>query len=62
MKVLVGGKLYDAREEPIVIILSHEDRENIANMHEDKSKFIVFPEDMSSDMLDDILEKIKEIK
>jgi len=46
MIVKIGDKVYDAEEEPIMLILSDSDKENLANMHSDKNKFITFPEGM----------------
>lgn len=43
MKVKIGNKVYDAGNEPIMIILSQADKENIKNMHDDKMKYICFP-------------------
>ncbi len=46
MKVKIGNKIFDSNEEPIMLILSEEDKININNMHSDKYKFISFPSEM----------------
>lgn len=43
MKVKIGNKLYDSNEEPIMLILTDDDKQNIAKMLEDKFKFISYP-------------------
>ena len=45
MKVKIGDTIYDSSKEPIMLILSNKDKENISNMHEDATKFISFPND-----------------
>ncbi len=49
MKVKIGNKIHDAESEPIVIILNQSDKDNIANMHPDKFKYICFPNGMDQD-------------
>jgi len=43
MKVKVGNKIYDVEEEPVMVILSNEEKEQIANMHPDNTKYCVYP-------------------
>lgn len=45
MKVKIGNKIYDAKDEPIMIILSKSDKTNLANMHPDLTKYCCFPDD-----------------
>ena len=45
MKVKIGDTIYDSREEPIMLILSNKDKENISNMYKYATKFISFPND-----------------
>lgn len=42
MKIKVGDKVYDGDEVPIMIIMNKKDKENIANMPEDATKYAVF--------------------
>ncbi|MBC7847241.1 MAG: hypothetical protein H7Y10_12190 [Flavobacterium sp.] len=46
MKVNINGIWYDAEKTPIQIQLSKSDKNNIANMHEDKFNYICFPDSM----------------
>lgn len=46
MKVKIGDKIHDSNEEPIMLILDDQDKENIKNMHSDKYKFITYPKGM----------------
>ena len=45
MKVKVGDKVYDGNDEPVMVILSDEDKENIKNMPADNTKYCSCPED-----------------
>lgn len=45
MKVKVGDKIYDPENEPVMVILTEEDKENISNMSSDNSKYCAFPEE-----------------
>ena len=44
MKVKIGNVIYDSTEEPIMLILSQEDKSNIANMAPDATKYCSFPD------------------
>ena len=43
MKVKVGNRIYDGENEPVMVILSKDDRENIANMLPDATKYCSYP-------------------
>lgn len=47
MKVKVGNKIYDGREQPVMVILTHKDKENIANMIKSATKYCQFPASVS---------------
>ena len=47
MKVKIRDKIYDASEEPIMLILTQEDRKNIENMAPDATKYCAFPDSTS---------------
>ena len=49
MIVKIGDKYYNSTEQPILLILSKEERSHIANMAEDKKKYLSFPDDYSID-------------
>jgi hypothetical protein len=48
MIVKIGSKLYDGLTEPIMVILTEEDKKNIGNMHRDATKYCEYPDLMSS--------------
>lgn len=43
MKVKIGNKIYDSEQQPIMLILSREDKLDIANMAETATKFCSYP-------------------
>jgi hypothetical protein len=45
MKVKIGDKVYDGKEEPVMIILNKGEREQIANMHHGCTRYCMYPED-----------------
>jgi hypothetical protein len=46
MKVKIGEKIYDSEKEPIMVILSESDKENISNMLPEATKYCSFPDGM----------------
>jgi len=44
MKVKVGNRIYDGRYQPVMVILSKGEKEQIANMEPDATKYCVYPE------------------
>lgn len=44
MKVKVGNKIYDGEKEPVMVILSKGEKEHIANMDPDNTKYCVYPD------------------
>jgi hypothetical protein len=56
MKVKVGNKIYDGSNEPIMIIVSAGDRENIANMLPDCTKYCQYPNDIDQDIIEKWME------
>ena len=44
MKVKIGEVIYDSAAEPVMVILSAPDKENISNMPPDASKYASFPD------------------
>ena len=55
MKVKVGGRIFDSEKEPILIILTSEEKELIQNMG-DQTRFCSFPKSINSQ---DIVEYMK---
>lgn len=43
MKVKVGNKVYDGEKEPVMVILSKGEKEQIADMHPDATKYCACP-------------------
>jgi hypothetical protein len=51
MKVKIGDKIYDAENEPILVILTEQDKENIKNMLPSATKYCVFPDGMDTEII-----------
>lgn len=49
MKVKVGDTLYDGEDQPILIILNDDDKENIASMPEDAHIYCEYPNTMTQE-------------
>jgi hypothetical protein len=49
MKVKIGDTVYDGAEEPVMVILSPEDKQNIASMLPDATKYCSYPDSMSDE-------------
>lgn len=47
MKVKIGNTVYDAVNEPVMVLLSLEDKRNIAMMSPEDTKYACFPDKMS---------------
>ena len=43
MKVKVGNKIYDGENEPVMVILSAKDKENISKMLPSCSRYVCAP-------------------
>ena len=44
MKVKIGDKIYDGENEPVMVILTDEDKKNIAGMASAHDRYCVFPD------------------
>jgi len=53
MKIKIGDKIYSGDVEPVMVILSEQDKINIKNMNGNATKYCVYPEELMS---------VKEIK
>ncbi len=51
MKVKVGDQVFDGQNQPVMVILSERDRENIRNMHPDSNAYASAPEDYGEEKL-----------
>jgi hypothetical protein len=45
MKVKIGDTVYDAEDEPIMLILTETDKKNIAKMLPETTKYCAYPEE-----------------
>lgn len=52
MKVKIGNKIYNAEEEPIMLMLSDEDKKNIANMLPECKIYCAYPDEYDKDKLE----------
>ena len=43
VKVKIGNKIHDSNNEPIMLILEEQDKEDIANMNDDDTCLCSFP-------------------
>jgi len=55
MKVKIDGEVYDAESEPIMLILSDEDKKNIANMLSHCTKYCAFPKGMTEEEIKEFM-------
>jgi len=53
MKVKIDDKIYSGEEQPIMIILTDIDKENIKNMNPECTKYAQFPDDLDKDAIED---------
>jgi len=60
MIVKIGSTYYNSTEEPILLILSKEEKSHIANMEENKNKYLSFPSDYNINNAKMILENVPE--
>jgi hypothetical protein len=67
MQAKIGDTIYDGAKQPVMVILSLEDKQNISNMEPHATKYCSFPEDicpeeiaefMGIEWKDDDLEKV----
>lgn len=49
MKVKVGDKIYDEKFEPVMVILSPQDKLNIASLPEGATRYCAYPEGKHTD-------------
>ena len=60
MIVKIGNTYHHSTEQPILLILSKDEKSHIANMAKDKKKYLSFPDDYSIDKAKEILENVPE--
>lgn len=57
MKVKVGNRIYNGDSEPVMVILTDQDKKNIKNMKPESTKYCIFP--VTDDWIKDDYAKIK---
>lgn len=61
MKVWINGKVTDTKETPIVVILTEQDRKNIANMIPGATLYCMYDTDThSQEEIEKLLTELKE--
>jgi hypothetical protein len=55
MKVKIGNRIIDSNEQPVMIILSNDEKEMIGNMAGQDLKFCCFPEDSSVEEIEQFM-------
>jgi len=60
MIVKIGNIYHNSTEEPILLILSKEEKSHIANMAEDKKKYLSFSSDYDIGEAKEILNSVPE--
>ena len=56
MKVKIGNRIFDSNNEPIMIILGEQDRNNIKNMHENATKYCCYPSNLEAETIENFME------
>lgn len=49
MKIKIGDQIHDSKDEPIMVILSDKDKENISNMLTECHKYACFPDTINKE-------------
>jgi hypothetical protein len=49
MKIKIGNEVHDGDDEPIMVILTNKDKENIANMAKECTRYCEHPDTMDSE-------------
>jgi len=57
MRVKIKNKIYDAAEEPILIILDENDKYNISHMKEGDQKYCCYPQKMKEDEVETFMKE-----
>jgi len=55
MRVKIGNTIYDSNDEPIMLILETEDKDNIFNMSPECTKYCSYPEGMEESAVIDFM-------
>ena len=52
MKIKVGDKIYDGLEQPVMVVLSESDKENIKNMADECTKYCQYPDTFTVEQIE----------
>jgi hypothetical protein len=55
MKVKIGDTVYDSEKEPIMIIISNDDKKSIENMLPEATKYCSFPNGVEMQIIKDFM-------
>jgi len=55
LKVKVGNKIHSSEKEPIMIILTEADKENIKNMKDTVTKYCVYPDNYTPEQIQEFM-------
>lgn len=44
MKIKIGDKIYDSEKQPVMIIISEEEKKQISNMAKEATKYCIYPD------------------
>jgi hypothetical protein len=55
MKVKIGDTVYDSEKQPIMVILSNDDKKNIENMLPEATKYCSFPDGVEIQIIKDFM-------
>lgn len=53
MKIKIGNKIYSGKDQPIMVILTKQDKQNIENMLPNATKYCEFPDNMQEEEIRD---------
>lgn len=55
MKIKIGNKIYTSKDQPIMIILSDWDKQNISNMLPECTKYCEFDDNLSQGQVEEFM-------
>ena len=61
MKVKVGDTVYDPNDQPLMVILTKEDRDNIAAMSPEATRYFAGPDTMNAADVDIFMYEVKHL-
>ena len=52
MKVKVGDKIYDGEEEPVMVILTEKDKDNLSKMLDECDRYCCYPDTIDEEVVE----------